>query len=478
MRITAATVLAISICAHTASAQVPNFRHVFVIVMENKESTEVLGNPQAPYFNSLAHQYGIATNAFGVMHPSLPNYMAMTGGDTFFTSDCVGCVTPAANLADRIEASGRTWTAYLEDMPSTCLATDSGLYVARHNPFVHYSNIVNDSARCNRSVVPFTRFSGDLAGSALADYVFIAPNLCNDMHDCSVAVGDAWLSTVVPQILQSAAFTDSVLFITFDEGSSSINGGGHIPMIIASRWTSSAFQSVTPVNHYSLLRTIEDAWGLAPLGQSASATAMSEFFSPAPSAPSEQVIYAADATTTGAAWRKVADLSAAAGVKLVTDDRGAATVAGPQATPASYVEATFQASPGYRYRVWLRMRAQDDSKWNDSAFVQFSDSVDSMGRSIYRIGTTGGYAVNLWPCADCQSLGWGWQRNAYWLADSGDVWFPTGGAHTIRIQVREDGVQFDQIVLSPTTYYNPSASCPNTCGAAPGGVTNDSTIVK
>src|SRR5436190_8991825 len=102
MRIAVATLFALSICAHAASAQVPNFRHVFVIVMENKESTEVLGNAQAPYLNSLAQQYGVATNAFGVAHPSLPNYMAMTSGDTFFTNDCVGCVTPAMNLADRI----------------------------------------------------------------------------------------------------------------------------------------------------------------------------------------------------------------------------------------------------------------------------------------------------------------------------------------------------------------------------------------
>src|SRR5919108_6117912 len=94
-----------------AAAQVPNFRHVFIIVMENKEYGEVIDNPDAPYFNRLANEHGLATNAFGVVHPSLPNYMALTSGQTVFTTNCTECRADAANIADRIEASGRTWTA-------------------------------------------------------------------------------------------------------------------------------------------------------------------------------------------------------------------------------------------------------------------------------------------------------------------------------------------------------------------------------
>src|SRR5262245_51707648 len=178
MRRLIAACFAVATCVPAASAQVPDFGHVFIIVLENQEYQDVIGNPAAPYFNTLATQYGLATNAYGVTHPSLPNYMALTGGDTVFTTNCIGCVTPAANIADLIEASGRRWTAYMEDMPATCASTDSGLYVARHNPFVHYTNIVSSAARCNASVVPFSRFSSDLSSGSIAEYAFITPNVC------------------------------------------------------------------------------------------------------------------------------------------------------------------------------------------------------------------------------------------------------------------------------------------------------------
>src|SRR6266850_6882779 len=137
-----ATIVAALTSVRPGFAQVPNFRHVFIIVMENREYRDVIGDPAAPYINRLASEYGLATNAFGATHPSLPNYMALTGGETFFATNCVGCETPAENIADQIEASRRTWTAYMEDMPAPCATADSGLYVARHNPFVHHTDIV------------------------------------------------------------------------------------------------------------------------------------------------------------------------------------------------------------------------------------------------------------------------------------------------------------------------------------------------
>ena len=100
----------------------------------------------------------------------------------------------------------------MEDMPASCATADSGLYIAKHNPFVHYTDVVSNAARCSSHVVPFSRFGSDFSANSLTDFVWITPNLCNDMHDCSVATGDAWLASVVPQILQSAAFVDSVLF--------------------------------------------------------------------------------------------------------------------------------------------------------------------------------------------------------------------------------------------------------------------------
>jgi hypothetical protein len=178
-------------------------------------------------------------------------------------------------------------------------------------------------------------------------------------------------------------------------------------------------------------------------------------------------LYSNNFTRLAGNWSRVADATAAGGATLRNLDAGAAAVAAPLANPSHFVEATFNAVAGTRYRVWLRLRAKDNSKWNDSVFVQFSGSVTSAGAARYRIGSTGGLTVNLWTCADCQSLGWGWQNRAYWLSDTGEVWFQTTGPQTLRIQTREDGVDIDQIVISPSKYVN----------SAPGPVSNDRTIV-
>jgi hypothetical protein len=186
--------------------------------------------------------------------------------------------------------------------------------------------------------------------------------------------------------------------------------------------------------------------------------------------PTDVVIYASDVSPANihGAWSQVADATAAASIKLSNPDAGAAALTSPLASPADYFDASFQALSGTRYRVWLRMHATGDSKWNDSLFVQFSDSTDGSGNAIYRTGTTGGLLVNLaTDSTGTSEQGWGWQRNAYWLSDTGDVWFQNSGPHTIRVQVREDGAEVDQIVISPLTY----ATNP------PGPVANDHTIV-
>jgi hypothetical protein len=183
--------------------------------------------------------------------------------------------------------------------------------------------------------------------------------------------------------------------------------------------------------------------------------------------PSEVVLYASDVTTRVGNWAHASDATAAGGVLLRSQDLGYSNTTNALASPPHYFEATFNALAGTRYRVWVRMRAKDDSKWNDSVFVQFSDSVNGSGNAIYRIGTTSAITENLWTCATCQTFNWGWSRHAYWLGDTGEVWFQNSGAHTIRIQTREDGVDIDQIVISPVTYLS----------SAPGPVSNDTTIV-
>jgi len=263
----------------------PNFSHVFLIVMENREYGTVIGNPAAPYINALARSYALASSYYGVSHPSLPNYLALAAGDTFgIQSDCTTCFVNAPNIADQVEASGRSWRAYMEGMPSACyLGGWSGGYAQKHNPFVYFTDIRNDPVRCAAHVVPFTAFASDLSSGTLPNYAWITPNLCNDMHDCATSVGDSWLAAVVPQILASAAWRDGgVLFITWDEGSSSAgyadSWGGRVATLVISPSGRTGFQWSVLESHDNLLRTIEDAWHLAPLGHAASHPPMREAF--------------------------------------------------------------------------------------------------------------------------------------------------------------------------------------------------------
>lgn len=152
---------------------------------------------------------------------------------------------------------------------------------------------------------------------------------------------------------------------------------------------------------------------------------------------------------------------------MTTTDQGWASLDAPQAAPAHYFEMTFDAPAATTYRVWLRLRAIGNSKWNDAVWVQFSDSVLTSGSAAYRIGTSSGLMVNLERCSGCGVSGWGWQNRAWWLSQQTTVRFAAAGTHTIRVQTREDGVEVDQIVLSPATYMS----------AAPGQPLNDTVIV-
>ncbi len=151
----------------------------------------------------------------------------------------------------------------------------------------------------------------------------------------------------------------------------------------------------------------------------------------------------------------------------MTADNGVANANNPLASPADYVDVTFNAEANTPYTVWLRLKATGNSKYNDAVWLQFSDAL-SGGAPVYPLNSTQGLMVNLATNGSASSLNnWGWQNTAYWLSQATTVSFASSGSHTLRIQIREDGVQFDQIVLSPSTYLSSS----------PGSVTNDSTIV-
>jgi hypothetical protein len=262
--------LALLVCpAATAVAPVPAFEHVVVIVFENKETRSVLGNRSAPTFNSYARRYANLTRYYGVTHPSLPNYLALISGSTHgITSDCTSCVASGKSLADTIEASGRTWKTYAEGLPSTgYLGPSSRRYAKKHDPFAYFPDVVGDPSRRAR-IVPLTRLAADLRGGTLPSFSLVVPDLCHSMHDCSVAVGDAWLRRIAPPLL---SLSDTVVFVVFDEGSTSIRGGGHTVALALGTAVRprSRFAGVT--GHYGLLRTIEEAWGLPLLGRSAAA---------------------------------------------------------------------------------------------------------------------------------------------------------------------------------------------------------------
>ena len=261
----------------TYTTTLPSFRHIFVIVLENKDADQIIASPSAPYLNQLAAQYARAANYYAIQHPSLPNYLALIGGDTFgVNSDCTDCFVDQDNLINQLEEAGHSWKAYMEAMPSPCFLGNGGslfrpLYRQKHNPFIYYDKVRDDPALCNK-IVPLTQFSDDLRANTVPDFVWITPDMCNDMHDCAINRGDAWLREWVPQILASSAWRDNgVLFITFDEGQGTdacctYAAGGQVFTLVISPLVQPGFVSTTSYDHYSLLRTIEEAWQLPLLG--------------------------------------------------------------------------------------------------------------------------------------------------------------------------------------------------------------------
>jgi hypothetical protein len=187
----AATIAALAVSAF-ASASAPSsanahLKHVFVIVLENHSQTSVIDDPNAPFITSLAHTYGMADNYYGVTHPSEPNYVAMiTGSNQGINDDNPNHRFDVANLVDQLEASGHSWDAYMESLPSVGFLgnqypANAALYVNKHDPFVLMNDIRENPARLSH-VKPYTELATDLSASHFADFAFIVPNQCHDMH--------------------------------------------------------------------------------------------------------------------------------------------------------------------------------------------------------------------------------------------------------------------------------------------------------
>jgi hypothetical protein len=254
----------------------PKIGHIYEIVLENHEFGSIIRKSAAPYINSLAQKYGLATNYTAVSHPSLPNYLALWSGSTQGKhDDGTYNFTTGKTLADQIEASRRSWHVAAENVPPGCFtgATAPGGYARKHEPAISWTSVSKNPARC-ADITDFSHFN-----PGLGNFWFIAPNLCHDMHDCSISTGDTWLKGFLPKILGSSAYkADGLIVVTFDEGTSNLGGGGKVATIVISPKAKAGFTSSVAHNHYSLVRTVEALWGMPCMASSCSANTLREFF--------------------------------------------------------------------------------------------------------------------------------------------------------------------------------------------------------
>ena len=290
--------------AQNSRSTMKNYRHVFVIMMENTGFDTLMGNANAPFINAAAANYGLAANYYGVTHPSQPNYIAATSGSINGVTSDSDTTIDVPNVVDQIEASGRTWKAYMQSY-SLCVtpldhSCGNQLYERKHNPFISYLDVQTNAARVANIVDFDSQFAGDLASGKVADYVWISPDQCHDMHgrastpddpcdfsqvQALIATGDSFLLNTVNTIMNSPAWNgNSVIFIMWDESDftgSGFNGfgddsgccdsvpgegGGHVLALTISHSDHSPRTSNVAYNHQSMLATIEDGWNLGCLG--------------------------------------------------------------------------------------------------------------------------------------------------------------------------------------------------------------------
>ncbi|CAN5620986.1 N/A [soil metagenome] len=267
---------------------------IFTIVFENHDYAEVIGSPNAPYFNALAKEYGLATSySDSGTHPSLPNYLVLASGDTQYPGvvDLNPTTFPfpkkAANLGTQLEAAKIPWRSYQESMGTACNLAPTGNYAPKHDPFLYFDDMQKGAnGLCAAHNVDYTQFPADLAAGTYR-YMFITPNLISDGHDPSndpvagIKASDAWAKTNVEPILASAAFqANGILLITWDEAEGRNNDSkSQVPMIVVTpKLKGKGFKTTTKYDHKSYLATVEDLLGLPRLPTVTATPSMLEFF--------------------------------------------------------------------------------------------------------------------------------------------------------------------------------------------------------
>jgi phospholipase C len=253
---------------------------VIIVVEENHDYSSVIGSSAMPYLNSLATQYGLATQYYANTHPSIGNYFMMTTGQIITNNDSFSSTVTADNLVRHMLAGGKTWKSYAESLPSVgYIGGNTGLYVRRHNPFSYFSDVVNSSAQ-RLNLVPFTQFAADMNNNQLPDFSFVVPNLQDDAHDGTLAQADTWLQTNIAPLISSPGFQkNGLLVIVFDEASNSdtTHGGGRVAAVVVGPLTKKGFKSATLYQHQNLLKTIATYLGIdGNIGSAGTAAPMSD----------------------------------------------------------------------------------------------------------------------------------------------------------------------------------------------------------
>jgi invasion protein IalB len=273
----------------TVSPASAPFGHVFIVVEENHSYSSVIGSSSMPYLNSLAAQYGLATQYYANTHPSIGNYFMLTTGQIITIIDSM-CPTSfpvsADNVVRELLLDGKTWKDYAEDLPAVgSLSCSSGNYVARHNPFPYFTDVQNSSVQI-QNLVPFrdpnVGFAHDLAANTFPNYSFIVPNLNDDAHNGTLGAADTWLQNNIDPLVKSAQFqADGLLVIVFDESApaDTTHGGGHVAWVVVSPKAKAGYKSTTLYQHQSTLRLMLEGLGIQTFpGAGATAPTMWEFF--------------------------------------------------------------------------------------------------------------------------------------------------------------------------------------------------------
>jgi hypothetical protein len=254
---------------------------IMVVVLENRELCNAFAS-RLPYIDSLASRYAIAANAYGTVHPSMPNYLALVSGSTHgFDTNCEDCTATGETLVDQLDRAGIPWSAYMEGVPGPCFlgARTDERYAKKHNPFVYFPHLVAEADDCNR-VVPYGRLTADLDRPEPPAFVWVTPDLCHDGHDCATVETDRWLRRHVEMVQASRWYRrGGTVVITWDEGVTNkgccrgIARGGRIPTLVVSDRVTPGSVLRTPVTHAGILRTIEKVYGLPLLGDARRAEA-------------------------------------------------------------------------------------------------------------------------------------------------------------------------------------------------------------